>query len=125
MAAAAGVAAATAAAAMAVAAGGVAAAAAAASAVAMVASCRPPSPPLPTQAWSLLSIFLSTIVALVLEPLPVGACAFISVTVALVTKCLTFAQAFSAFRNDVIWMIVVSFFFARGKGGMAGGVTEW
>lgn len=50
---------------------------------------------------------------LVLEPLPVGAWAFLSVTVAVFTKTLTFAQAFTAFTNDVIWLIVVSFFFAK------------
>ena len=50
---------------------------------------------------------------LVLEPLPVGAWAFLAVTVAVATKTLTFASAFSAFTNDVIWLIVVSFFFAR------------
>ena len=66
------------------------------------------------QAWTLLSIFTSTIVGLVLEPLPVGAWAMLSVTTALATGTLTFPQAFSAFTNDVIWLIVVSFFFARG-----------
>ncbi|KAL4428826.1 hypothetical protein ABPG77_005264 [Micractinium sp. CCAP 211/92] len=66
------------------------------------------------QAWTLLSIFVSTIAGLVLEPLPVGAWAFMAVTTAIATKTLTFAQAFSAFTNDVIWLIVVSFFFARG-----------
>ena len=50
---------------------------------------------------------------LVLEPLPTGAWAFLAVTVAVVTKTLTFAAAFSAFNNDVIWLIVVSFFFAK------------
>ena len=50
---------------------------------------------------------------LVLEPLPVGAWAFLSVTAAVFTKTLTFSQAFSAFTNDVIWLIVVSFFFAK------------
>ena len=49
---------------------------------------------------------------LVLEPLPTGAWAFLAVTTAIVTKTLTFQQAFSAFTNDVIWLIVVSFFFA-------------
>lgn len=49
---------------------------------------------------------------LVLEPLPTGAWAFLAVTAAIFTKTLTFAQAFSAFTNDVIWLIVVSFFFA-------------
>ena len=59
---------------------------------------------------------------LVLEPLPVGAWATLSVTTALATGMLTFRAAFYAFTNDVIWLIVVSFFFARVRltpGGMA------
>jgi hypothetical protein len=67
-----------------------------------------------TQAWQLLAIFLSTIAGLVLSPLHVGAWAFLGLTVAVVTKTLTFAAAFGAFTNDVIWLIVISFFFARG-----------
>ena len=43
-----------------------------------------------------------------------GAWAFLAVTTAIATKTLTFSAAFSAFTNDVIWLIVVSFFFARG-----------
>eukprot|EP00891_Asterochloris_glomerata_P005359 jgi/Astpho2/5359/Aster-05904 len=66
------------------------------------------------QAWTLLSIFASTIAGLVLEPLPVGAWAFLSVTATLLTRTLSFEQAFTAFKNDVIWLIVVSFFFAKG-----------
>jgi DASS family divalent anion:Na+ symporter len=49
---------------------------------------------------------------LVLEPLPTGAWAFLAVTVSIFTKTLSFTQAFTAFSNDVIWLIVVSFFFA-------------
>ncbi|XP_057430259.1 dicarboxylate transporter 2.1, chloroplastic-like [Lotus japonicus] len=66
------------------------------------------------QAWQLLSIFMSTIAGLVLSPLPVGAWAFLGLTTAVVTKTLTFTAAFSAFTNEVIWLIVISFFFARG-----------
>lgn len=44
------------------------------------------------QGWSLLSIFVTTILGLVLAPLPVGAWAFIAVSVTLVTNTLTFAQ---------------------------------
>jgi len=66
------------------------------------------------QAWSLLAIFLSTITGLVLEPLPVGAWAFLGLTAAIATKVLTFGAAFSAFTSDVIWLIVISFFFAKG-----------
>ncbi|XP_002525819.3 dicarboxylate transporter 2.1, chloroplastic [Ricinus communis] len=66
------------------------------------------------QAWQLLAIFISTIAGLVLNPLPVGAWAFLGLTTSIVTKTLTFSTAFSAFTNEVIWLIVISFFFARG-----------
>ncbi|KAI3448246.1 hypothetical protein Pfo_004911 [Paulownia fortunei] len=90
----------------------------------------PPPPPPPPQgaklipliislaigivAWQLLSIFLSTITGLVLSPLPVGAWAFLGLTTSILTKTLSFTTAFSAFTNEVIWLIVISFFFARG-----------
>lgn len=66
------------------------------------------------QAWQLLAIFLSTITGLVLSPLPVGAWAFLGLTTSIVSGTLPFASAFSAFTNEVIWLIVISFFFARG-----------
>ncbi|CAJ1975985.1 unnamed protein product [Sphenostylis stenocarpa] len=66
------------------------------------------------EAWQLLSIFLSTVAGLVLSPLPVGAWAFLGLTATVLTKTLTFSAAFSAFTNEVIWLIVISFFFARG-----------
>ncbi|KAK6945771.1 Solute carrier family 13 [Dillenia turbinata] len=74
-----------------------------------------PKPPQVTlQAWQLLSIFLSTIAGLVLSPLPVGAWAFLGLTTSIVTKTLAFSTAFGAFTNEVMWLIVISFFFARG-----------
>lgn len=66
------------------------------------------------QAWQLLAIFLSTIAGLVLSPLPVGAWAFLGLTTSIVTGTLTFPAAFGAFTSEVIWLIVISFFFARG-----------
>ncbi|KAL1557842.1 cytochrome P450-dit2 [Salvia divinorum] len=65
------------------------------------------------QAWQLLAIFLSTIAGLVLGPLPVGAWAFLGLTTAVLTGTLPFPAAFSAFTNEVIWLITISFFFAR------------
>ncbi|KAI4367186.1 hypothetical protein MLD38_022950 [Melastoma candidum] len=74
----------------------------------------PRPPEIAPQAWQLLAIFLSTIAGLVLGPLPVGAWAFLGLTASVVTRTLSFSAAFSAFTNDVIWLIVISFFFARG-----------
>jgi len=66
------------------------------------------------QAWSALAVFATTILGLVLEPLPVGAWAFCCLTAAVTTKTLTLQAGFAAFTNPVIWLIVCSFFFACG-----------
>lgn len=65
-------------------------------------------------AWQLLSVFVTTIAGLVLEPLPVGAWAFSCLTFVVASGVLTFPAAFAAFTNEVIWLIVISFFFALG-----------
>jgi DASS family divalent anion:Na+ symporter len=44
------------------------------------------------QAWQLFSIFLSTILGLVLQPLPVGAWAFLGLCAVVLTKSLPFAK---------------------------------
>ena len=79
------------------------------------------------QAWTLLAIFLSTIAGLVLTPLPVGAWAFCGLSMTVVTKTLTFQQAFSAMTNDVIRLIVLAFFFAKGfvQTGLGDRVATW
>ncbi|CAL5323792.1 hypothetical protein CsSME_00002608 [Camellia sinensis var. sinensis] len=69
---------------------------------------------LSNQAWQLLAIFLTTVAGLILGPLPVGAWAFVCLTISVLSRTLTFAAAFAAFTNEVIWLIVVSFFFSRG-----------
>ncbi|KAH7431347.1 hypothetical protein KP509_08G044000 [Ceratopteris richardii] len=73
---------------------------------------RPES--LSSQAWQLLAIFLTTITGLIVGPLPVGAWAFFTLTVCVAGGTLPFSSAFEAFTNEVIWLIVISFFFARG-----------
>ncbi|KAM0006350.1 putative solute carrier family 13 [Helianthus debilis subsp. tardiflorus] len=49
-----------------------------------------------------------------LRPLHVGAWAFVCLMITVMTKTLTVKDALSGFTNDVIWLIVVSFFFNRG-----------
>lgn len=65
------------------------------------------------EAWSLFAVFLSTVLGLVLEPLPVGAWAFCSLTAVVATGTLPFASALCAMTSEVIWLIVISFFFAK------------
>ena len=53
------------------------------------------------QAWHLLAIFVATIVGIITAPLPLGAVAMIGLCASMMTKTLTFAQAFAAFSNQI------------------------
>jgi hypothetical protein len=53
------------------------------------------------KAWQLLSVFVGTIVGVITTPLPLGAVAMLGLGVAMLTKTLTFAEAFSAFANEI------------------------
>lgn len=64
--------------------------------------------------WELFSIFVATMVAIILKPFPMGVISIISLTVAVVTNTLSFADAFSGFSNDIVWLVVFAFFVARG-----------
>ena len=74
--------------------------------------------PVPTglkpQAWHLLSIFVATIIGFILQPLPIGAIAFISLSIAGLTKTLTPAEALNGFGQSIMWLIISAFLFALG-----------
>lgn len=65
-------------------------------------------------AWHLLAIFIATILGFILQPLPIGAIAFISVTFSALSGVLKPAEALSGFSNGTIWLIVSAFLFAKG-----------
>ncbi|MCP2035749.1 DASS family divalent anion:Na+ symporter [Planomicrobium sp. HSC-17F08] len=69
---------------------------------------------LETDAWHLFSIFVATIVALVIKPVPMGSTAIIALTLIVLTNILTLEQALSGFQNTTIWLIVIAFFISRG-----------
>lgn len=66
------------------------------------------------QAWHLFAIFVATILGFILQPMPIGAIAFISVGLAGLVKVITPAAALSGFGNTTIWLIVSAFLFAKG-----------
>lgn len=66
------------------------------------------------QAWHLLALFVGTIVAFILQPLPNGATALISLVLAMLTKTLSISQGLSSFGNSTLWLIVAAFLFAKG-----------
>ncbi|MGZ5384673.1 MAG: anion permease, partial [Acidimicrobiia bacterium] len=65
------------------------------------------------EGWTLLAIFVATIVAIISKPLPMGAVAFVGLTVAAVMKVFTLDEALSGFSNSVIWLIVIAFLISR------------
>ncbi|MFP4233742.1 MAG: anion permease [Nitriliruptoraceae bacterium] len=65
------------------------------------------------QGWTLLAVFVATIVAIIAKPLPMGAIAFIGLTVATVLGAFELGDALSGFSNGVIWLIVIAFLISR------------
>ena len=66
------------------------------------------------QAWHLFAIVFATILGLILQPLSIGAVAFIGVTITILTKTMKPAEALAGFGNSTIWLIVSAYMIARG-----------
>jgi divalent anion:Na+ symporter, DASS family len=54
------------------------------------------------KAWHLLTIFVATIVGIIVKPLPMDAVALFGVTATAVTGTLTIAEALSGFQDTTI-----------------------
>lgn len=76
---------------------------------------------LPQDAWHLFALFVATIAAIILKPLPMGAVALIAMGITAATKTLPVEEVFTGFSNPQIWLIVIACFIARGfiKTGLA------
>ena len=66
------------------------------------------------EAWHLLAIFVSTIVGLILTPLPQGAVVITGVMVTALTGILKIGPVLSGFANNTVWLIVAAFLLTRG-----------
>ena len=65
-------------------------------------------------AWHLMVVFISTVLGFILQPLPIGAVAFISITFAALSGLLKVSDALSGYGNPTIWLIVCAFLYSRG-----------
>lgn len=74
----------------------------------------PPPAGVTLKAWHLLSIFLATIAGIITTPLPLGAVAMLGLGASMMTGTLTFAAAFSAFANEIPWLIAIAFWLSGG-----------
>lgn len=74
----------------------------------------PVPPGLKEQAWHLFAIFVATILGYILQPLPIGAIAFVAVTFSALSGTLKLGEALMGYGNGTMWLIVSAFLFARG-----------
>ena len=76
--------------------------------------CFLPSPEgVSMQAWHLLAIFLGTIVAFVIKPIPQGAVAIVALVATVLSNTLTIQEGLSGFSNTTSWLTCSSFVIAR------------
>lgn len=66
------------------------------------------------KAWHIFVIFITTIAALILNPLPMGAVALISIAACVLTHTLSLAESLSGFSDSIIWLVVFAFFLSNG-----------
>lgn len=64
-------------------------------------------------AWHLFAVFAATIAGFILQPLPIGAVAFVGVTVSALTGVVSVKTAISGYGNSTIWLIICAFLLAR------------
>ena len=65
------------------------------------------------RSWSLLVVFLAALAGLVVQPAPMGVLFLTAITVAVLAGVLTPAQALAGYSNNILWLIVIAFMFAR------------
>lgn len=66
------------------------------------------------EAWRLFAIFVATIVGFILQPLPIGSMAFVSITFTALVGILKPEEVLSGFSASNMWLIVSAFLFSRG-----------
>ena len=74
----------------------------------------PHSKEIPTAGWHVFSIFVATILGIILKAMPIGAMAVLAMTAATVTGTLTLEETLAGFHNDIVWLVVFAFFISRG-----------
>ncbi len=66
------------------------------------------------KAWTLFAIFVATIAGFILQPIPMGGVAFLSLTLCAMLGVLTTREALMGFGDSTIWLIVCAFILSRG-----------
>lgn len=65
-------------------------------------------------AWHLFAVFTTTILGIILQPVPMGAIVIIGISTLLLTQTLTLEQGLSGFHDPIAWLVFLSFSIAKG-----------
>ena len=65
------------------------------------------------QGWRMFAIFVCTVLALMLRPLPGGAVVLVGVVITMLTGVLTPVQALAGYGNTAVWLSLAAFLFSR------------
>jgi DASS family divalent anion:Na+ symporter len=68
---------------------------------------------LDANSWSLLIVFLAALAGLITQPAPMGVLFLTAISVAVLAGVLTPTQALAGYSNNILWLIVIAFMFAR------------
>jgi DASS family divalent anion:Na+ symporter len=69
---------------------------------------------LKVDAWHLFSVFAATIAGFILQPIPIGSIAFLSITFTAGSGILSSSDILTGFSATNMWLILSAFFFSRG-----------
>ena len=61
----------------------------------------------------MLAIFVATIIALVVQPVPMGVSTIVAVSILALSKTVATNQIFSGYSNSTVWLIFMAFLFSR------------
>ena len=64
--------------------------------------------------WQMMTIFLSTLLGVMVLPLPMSAVTFFGIAALGLTQTLTLKQALSGYSEPITWLIVLAFFISHG-----------
>lgn len=83
--------------------------------VTVVIAVIPPPEGVDSRGMLMLGIFVGTIIALILQPLPTAAVSIIGLAVAMITGAMDAkTEALNGFGSSTVWLIVAAFFIAEG-----------
>lgn len=68
----------------------------------------------PVAGWHMFALFVGTIIACIIRPLPIGGVSILAFALTVLTGTLPMDKAILGFGNSSIWMIAMAFFIARG-----------